>query len=346
MTQRIKGFDGLRGLAVLFVIISHSILWPHLGIENPKIKILMNGHTGVSIFFVLSGFLITLLLIKEKEATGSIDLVSFIKRRALRIFPLYYLALFLLMYMDYTGNSRINNCAYPYVFAYLANFIPRSCDHQTISHFWSLSVEEHFYLIWPLIFMLGKRYATIIAIVAAIACLKVGTSLYSGISGWYLDRWTFPAALPIIIGCIAALVHKADIIESFFKSTKTSGLILFSILAGLVSPAFMKSQVVWLIAMASLMLYIYYQQDSALVKILEFKPLAMIGIVSYGLYVWQGVFTGNGPYRTYDPFPPEIYTGLWLTFIAAPLSYMLYERPIMSLKKRFSWRADEPAKVS
>ncbi|MPT00082.1 MAG: acyltransferase [Pseudomonas sp.] len=66
MTQRVKGFDGLRGIAVMFVIISHSVLWPYIGIENPKIKSLMNGHIGVSIFFALSGFLITMLLIQEK----------------------------------------------------------------------------------------------------------------------------------------------------------------------------------------------------------------------------------------------------------------------------------------
>ncbi|QCI15417.1 acyltransferase [Pseudomonas putida] len=91
MTNRIKGLDGLRGIAVICVIISHSVLWPYIGIESAKIKSLMNGHIGVSIFFVLSGFLITTLLIQEKESTGRVDIVAFIKRRAMRIFPLYYL---------------------------------------------------------------------------------------------------------------------------------------------------------------------------------------------------------------------------------------------------------------
>lgn len=94
MTGRINGLDGLRGLAVIFVIISHTVLWPYMGIESTKIQSLMNGHIGVSIFFVLSGFLITLLLMREQDATGKIDIVAFIKRRSLRIFPVYYLSIF------------------------------------------------------------------------------------------------------------------------------------------------------------------------------------------------------------------------------------------------------------
>uniref|UniRef100_UPI004043EE9C hypothetical protein n=1 Tax=Pseudomonas aeruginosa TaxID=287 RepID=UPI004043EE9C len=59
-----------------------------------------------------------------------------------------------------------------------------------------------------------------------------------------------------------------------------------------------------------------------LVKALEFKPLAVLGVISYGLYVWQGIFTGNGPYRSGGTFPPPVDIGVWLTFIVAPLSYV------------------------
>lgn len=342
---KIKGLDGLRGIAIVFVMISHTVLWPYLGIESRKIMALMNGHVGVSIFFVLSGFLITLLLMRERDATGSIDIAAFIKRRALRIFPVYYLAIFFLICMDATGKANIPNCAYPYALTYAVNFIDKECDHLTISHFWSLSVEEHFYIFWPFIFLLGRRFSLVIAATVAVACVLVGVSLYSEVVNRYPNRWTFPAMLPILVGCITAILHKAPAIKKLFTDSTMSNIMLVAILAGLVSPAFAKSDVIWLAAMSLLMLYIYYRQDSFVVRILEFKPLALIGLISYGLYVWQGVFTGNGPYRSGSVFPPEIYTGLWLTFIIAPLSYVFFERPIMSFKKRYSWQSKDVAKA-
>lgn len=338
MNQRIKGLDGLRAIAVLFVIISHTVLWPYLGIENPKIMALMNGHIGVSIFFTLSGFLITSLLIKEKEETGQVDLIAFIKRRAIRIFPLYYLAIFFLMYMDWIGRASIPDCAYPYALTYTINFIGKSCIHQTLSHFWSLSVEEHFYIFWPVIFLLGKRNALIIATLMIIACIGIGTSLYTGFEQYYPNRWTFPAMLPILVGCITALLLRSDPIKRIFANSSKSNILLIAILAGICSPAFVTSEIPWLAATSALLLYIYHQQDSALVRLLEIKPLVLIGTISYGLYVWQGVFTGNGPYRSGASFPPEIYSGLWMTFIAAPLSYIFFEKPILKLKSKYSWQ--------
>lgn len=338
MTNRIKGFDGLRGIAVMFVIISHSVLWPYLGIESNKIKSLMNGHIGVSIFFVLSGFLITLLLIQEKDATGRIDIYSFIKRRAIRIFPLYYLAIFFLMFMDYIGKANIPDCSYPFALTYTINFIKKGCDHSTLSHFWSLSVEEHFYLFWPLVFMMGRRFAAIAALALVIACLNLSTIFMQHIDSWYPNRWTFPAMLPILCGCITAIIHKHWAVSYIFNDRTRSTIVLMSIFAGLCAPAFTTSHLPWLLSMCALLTYIKFNQGSALVRILEFKPLALIGVISYGLYVWQGVLTGNGPYRSGAAFPPPLYTGLWLTFIVAPLSYVLFERPLLKLKEKYSWR--------
>ncbi|HEK0817414.1 TPA: acyltransferase [Pseudomonas aeruginosa] len=141
MAGKIKGLDGLRAISVLFVIMSHAEAWQALGITSGAVRSALSAQTGVNIFFVLSGFLITYLLIKEKEATGKIDIISFIKRRALRIFPLYYLAIFFLMYMNYTGRANIPNCSFVYALTYTINFYPKECAYSAMSHFWSLSVE-------------------------------------------------------------------------------------------------------------------------------------------------------------------------------------------------------------
>lgn len=296
----------------------------------------MNGHIGVSIFFALSGYLITLLLMREHETTGRVDIVSFIKRRSLRIFPLYYLAIFFLFTMDFLGKANINNCSLPYALTYTMNFAPKACDHSTLSHFWSLSVEEHFYLFWPIVFLAGKRVAIFTSSILIAACIFIGTSPFSSFSDWYPARWTFPAMLPILAGCLTALIHRNRHVSSMFSDAQTSNIILVCVLAGLGSPAFTSSFSVWLISACSLLLYIHYRQDSIAVQMLEFKPLVIIGVISYGLYVWQGVFTGNGPYRTSAEFPPPLYTGLWITFIAAPLTYVFFERPLLRIKARYS----------
>jgi len=345
MNNKIKGFDGLRGLSVLFVIASHAVLWPRIGVTSPAVTSVFSAHVGVSIFFVLSGFLITHLLIKEKQATGSIDLRAFYARRALRIFPLYYLAVIFLLFLDYAGKASIPNCIYPFAFTYTINFIPKSCAFSSMSHFWSLAVEEHFYLIWPFVFLLGKRAAIGSAIVFIAACIYFGTSAFPVLPDFYVNRWTFPAALPIAVGCLLAFACDRHAVKQFFSSESNGAIILVAIVAGMGAPAFVKTEIAWLAAVSLLLLYVYHNQKSVLVRILETRFLATLGVISYGLYVWQGVFTGNGTYRTGHPFPPDVDVGVWLTFIAAPLSYVFFERPILRLKAKFSWRGRAPSTV-
>lgn len=339
MLGKIKGLDGLRAISVLLVIMSHAEAWQALGITSSALRSALSAQTGVSVFFVLSGFLITYLLIKEKEATGKIDIIAFIKRRALRIFPLYYLAIFFLVYIDYTGKARIPTCSFAYALTYTINFYPKECAYSAMSHFWSLSVEEHFYLFWPLIFCLGKRIAVLVALAIATSCVIFGTSLYPDSTLYYMNRWTFPAMLPILAGCLLAFICNTETIKTTMTKKPTSNILLIAILSGAAAPAFINSDVIWLTSICALVLYVFYNQNSTLVKLLEFKPLASLGIISYGLYVWQGVFTGNGPYRSGAPYPPSVDVGVWLTFIVAPLSYVFFENPIMKLKKKYSWRS-------
>lgn len=341
MLGKIKGLDGLRAISVMLVIMSHAEGWQALGITSSAVRTALSAQAGVNVFFVLSGFLITYLLIKEQEATGKVDIIAFIKRRALRIFPLYYLAIFFLMYMDYTSKANIPNCSFGYALTYTINFYPKECAYSAMSHFWSLSVEEHFYLFWPLIFCLGKKTALLTAIVVATACVVIGTSAFPDTQRFYMNRWTFPAMLPILAGCILAFICTLPRLVNIIADKSSSGILLIAILCGLATPAFVSSDVIWLTAVCALVLYIFHNQNSLLVKILEFKPLAVLGVISYGLYVWQGVFTGNGPYRAGGAFPPALNVGVWLTFVVAPLSYVFFEKPIMRLKRRYTWRNSE-----
>lgn len=198
----------------------------------------------------------------------------------------------------------------------------------------------------PLIFCLGKRTALAAAILAAIACVVVGISAYPDTQRFYLNRWTFPAALPILAGCILAFICTLPSLVKLMDDRSSSGILLIAICFGVATPAFINSDVVWLASVCALVLYIFHNQDSLLVKILEFKPLSVLGVISYGLYVWQGIFTGNGPYRSGGAFPPPVDVGVWLTFIVAPISYVFFEKPIMRFKHRYSWRATDQSGAS
>lgn len=338
MDDKIKGFDGLRGISVLLVIMSHGVIWPRLGVVNAGVQATLGAHVGVNVFFALSGFLITMLLMKERAATGSINFGAFYMRRTLRIFPLYFLAITLLLVVDMVGAAKIERCAFVFAYTYTQNFAPPSCTFSSMSHFWSLAVEEHFYLAWPLVFLIGYRFALVSAVAVAAACIAFGPALMAHFPDSKVVWWTFPAVAPIAFGCIAALICNHSTVRDLFASKKNAPVLLVAILAGLASPAFYQSELIWMLSLSALIMYVFHNQKSSLVAALEFKPLALMGVISYGLYVWHGVFTGSGPYRLGEQFPPALDTGLWLTFIVAPISYLFFEQPILRLKNRFSWR--------
>ena len=152
--RHFASLDGVRCLSILAVLWHHS---PNSG-TVPATR----GFLGVDLFFVLSGFLITTLLLRERDATGTISLRAFYMRRSLRIFPLYYLVLFgqaLWLWWKKDGTPVANDffAIFPYYASYTANWAPKE---NLFAHAWSLAVEEQFYIVWPpLLLLLGARRA-------------------------------------------------------------------------------------------------------------------------------------------------------------------------------------------
>src|SRR3979409_474403 len=170
--QHIKALDGVRGIAILLVILFHC---GYLGC----------GWVGVQLFFVLSGFLITSILLKDRGASLSAYLKRFYWRRSLRSFPLYYLYLLVILgaYLLLKIPPAFAN-QWPYLFTYTYNvrhILPNYDGSQLLIHLWSLSVEEQFYLIWPLLVFVfaARRFKTLlIGIVVAVPLLRLLTSVY------------------------------------------------------------------------------------------------------------------------------------------------------------------------
>ncbi len=213
-----SGLNGLRAIAALAVVISHttlalgdfnlnySLIAPLLGPDNNGW--LLAGH-GVTIFFVLSGFLITFLLLSEKDLQD-IDIKKFYVRRILRIWPLYYLYFIICVGLIwYDQQSLPPNTILFYVF-YAANIpfiIGSSLPY--LSHYWSLGVEEQFYLFWPLVIKKVNKHlmVTIISLIFLLLSSKI-------LFHFYCDNPVFSTGINVtrfhcmMIGALGALLYK------------------------------------------------------------------------------------------------------------------------------------------
>ena len=344
----IKGLNALRALSVALVIMSHvGIL---AAVSSPMLKsffTIFNAFTGVMFFFVISGFLITTLLIAERERTGTIGFKNFFARRALRILPLYYLALLIAVVFGILGIQKIPAEAIVKGITYTYNFVQQKNNVGFLSHLWSLAVEEQFYLVWPFLFllMIGKPWRLVaLCMVSTLICYSVARSFnwHDPIHTiYYLGRWFIPAAYPIFIGCAFALVlHYSAAAKVILGSWVCLAAALGLLAAPLVfehTLGSLNQQYLVAFGVALLICWISRNQHLKAVQVLESGPIAYMGKISYGLYVWQGIFTGNGNIESHH-WPPQPFTlGVALTIIVSIISYHWFETPFLRLKKRFSW---------
>lgn len=172
MMKHLKGLDTLRALAATIVVVDHVEIIKkdngiHNFIDNPTL-IYPDGHLSVILFFVISGFLITYLLLAEQGKSGGIDLKNFYMRRVLRIWPLYYLVLFL-SYIIFSPDYSLSRILLPlFIFPNVAYALKETWDISP--QIWSIGVEEQFYIVWPLLFIfISKRKKALNYIIALIA---------------------------------------------------------------------------------------------------------------------------------------------------------------------------------
>lgn len=338
--------DGLRGVAVLAVVGFH--LGPYFG------GYVRLGFTGVVLFFVLSGFLITGILIDTRDARNYFR--SFYVRRALRIFPLYYFALIVVFFIvpvfvpDAAIPPRHDRIFY---FFYLNNFISLLAQPNNVSylgHFWSLAVEEQFYWIWPLLlYITPSRY--VLWLVSAMAVL--------GFSGWvYLfyyvpspdaGRFTLAALPSLMTGATCAVLVRRkealDVLErcsNAYLPVAVISFIFYWRLSGLHNLTMYLSAgiALQLCFGASLMAALF--GPAFIRRAFEFEPLRLAGRYSYGVYVYHvTVITFFGSLLPHRYGPDVGILALITCFFLAALSYELVEKRINALKRYFRAQPEE-----
>lgn len=333
----IRGFDGIRAIAVIMVLVGHAnITAPLLRNDYPALYGMVAASRGVDIFFVLSGFLITTLLLNERLKYGDIDLRNFFIKRAFRLLPLYYLFCAMVITMTMTANTQYNLGGLAYLLPNVANFTPKEYSSAMTNHMWSLSVEWHFYLFWPFAFVFMAKYGKIGHVIGLMVLIAACVIVLD--KAPHYASWTIPAAIPIIIGALSAIL--LDNRKTAPWSLLPLGLSLYA------APSLMDfsfaTSVVRSLGIAFILIWIYRHQYSIVVRCLEVSPLRFVGVISYGLYVWHAFLMGTGPYRASGQnWPPAQEVGFVLLLLVAPLSYYGFERPIQSIQVRLLRRRDK-----
>jgi len=336
----IKGLNGLRAISILMVLLAHlGLKWslPKNEFFQERLWPLISGNTGVMIFFVVSGFLITSLLLDEKNRTGTINLKFFFLRRFLRLLPPFILMMILAGILMAFNQIPISAVGLFYSFFYIYNFIPKANYTGELAHTWSLAVEEQFYFTWPFVLAFIKNLKIILGlsfiIVGSCVALFVFNQSNDLANDYHINRWFLPAISPIIMGAIIAILKDKSVrfIES--PGVFIIGLVLF--LSPLYVPFDLLTYVSFFQAagVASILLWIYHNQSNLLIKGLELKPVFYIGQISYGIYIFQGIFLTTGPSLKWwlQSYPYNVL----LTFAVAVLSYHFLERPIHKYKEKF-----------
>jgi peptidoglycan/LPS O-acetylase OafA/YrhL len=314
--ERIGALDGWRGVAILLVLIDHAGELSHSSLIH---KVTRVGATGVGIFFALSGFLITSLLVSEKAKTGRILLARFYVRRIFRIVPSVLVFLLTLLCLRYFGFLQVTNLQVSSSLLLFRNYI-RS-DWGTgwyTAHFWSLMVEEHFYLVWPLLYIFTRANVKILtALALTVAAWRAVSFHYHLLPGPWAPGRTDVRIDALLWGCILAIAFSRPEWRDKLKRMLSGKVLLVLVLIDIVSnlgngqhnysfyePIILAVLVVWPI------LY----SNSALRRFLDLRVLTLIGKVSYSLYIWQQLwmlFPGAPmPFPRLQAFPMNVLMAL------------------------------------
>jgi peptidoglycan/LPS O-acetylase OafA/YrhL len=350
MSSRIPQLDAVRGLAVLLVLVHNTDIYPslHLGL------IAANGWMGVDLFFVLSGFLITGILVDTKNSEGYFR--NFYVRRCLRIWPLYYSCLlFMFVIVPILRPTEAQTIfearsspwwAFP---LFLQNFMVPVPTMATglLGVTWSLAVEEQFYLVWPLFLRFCSEFQ-IRKIAIGVICISPALRYYLSLHHFDIYSNTFCRLDGLMAGALLALVVRSpSFVSARFLTGAWITLFVSAPLALLIDTPPARWIVFSLVALASVS-FVYlalFSQQKWLRAMLTNRFLIYTGTIGYGMYLLQKI-----PFDVVKAFHLDQHQYLALpitaaaTYLMAAMSWNVLEKPFLRLKRFFDQRGGEPGK--
>jgi peptidoglycan/LPS O-acetylase OafA/YrhL len=334
--------DGVRGIAILLVVSWHAFGWP------------AGGAAGVDLFFVLSGFLITTLLLQEHDHTGTVSLRHFYRRRALRLFPA--LAALLVICGAVTAlvdrehlPSMLHSIALTAVYSINLATAGHWFLSGTLAHMWSLAAEEQFYLVWPVVLLLLVRRARPpIGLLCGLIAFAVAWRGVVALDSASFTRVYYAPdthADPLLVGCLFGVLFTGDRLPRLLMTersrrrlaglaTMAIGIIVFGVTS---LWALYASPLITLLALATgvVVLSVCLGEQGALGAVLRARPLTWLGRVSYSLYLWHLPVLVAFGYR------PGAHTGrplagpavaIVVALMVAAASYRFIEQPFLRRK--------------
>ncbi len=350
MQSRLPSLDGLRAISILGVLYAHLTITPNFSFtDNVVVHFFLSfiaGDNGVNIFFVISGFLITTLLLSEEEKLGTISLKGFYVRRIFRILPVYcsfLLVVFLCNHFSWIKDIEAYSFIAPLTFT--TGVLPVNTGW-TLGHTWSLSVEEQFYLLWPFtVFFLKKVQQRNIVLLTALLLIPIVRTIYYYTTHNSLFYNFLVRGDAIVLGCLLAVNQK--IVVNFFKNRNLIRFVLLFIAALCFAVHYFSTHQLYgfitvplgilIHAFFAAMLIIGYvikpNTNSVIYAALNNRVLVFIGVLSYSLYIWQQFFLQKAATvsSNWKHYPVNII----LVFVTAIGSYYLLEQPLLKLRKKY-----------
>ncbi len=347
--------DGLRALAVLSVILDHA---PY--VEGSKIsfyfwKIWQLGHfayMGVDVFFVLSGFLITRLLLAERSATGRIDFYNFFVKRALRILPIYYLCVFLTVTL-FSGTGHGVPSLLLFVFNYYHLLQPAPYP---LEHAWSLAVEEQFYLLWPFVIAaLPSRFGSVftglvVPFMALLASAALALTFDHAFASMAINMSLPTRMLSLSLGGFLAFreLNRVPVTNTQCLAGIVAGFSIFTLADVARLEGYLEQQWYWCLTLAgyaafdlSVLAYLALGQPARwVVQLMRSRVVVYVGRISYGLYLYHlliffllginpAAMGGRGASL------PMLVFAIGLSLVVSVVSFEFFEKPIMGLRRKF-----------
>ena len=351
MKQQIyPSINGLRAISICILVISHLDLQLHIFNDFSKITILQpislllkDGHLAVNIFFVLSGFLITNFLLNEEMSTNNIKLNRFYFRRILRIFPAYFFLLYVYIFLQFFNQIHLSYLSWISSFTFTKS-LNWNLDWET-AHLWSLSVEEQFYIFFPLIFLIGKKFrkTLIVSIIFLVPIIRVYVFCNPKIE---LDCFSLLLRMDAIAtGCLIA-IYKDKIIAkmSVYWYRYFYAAIFCLVFIRFLDFPILKSRLnldfilipfgnsfgtIANFSIAIILMYSVFGPKKLWFKFLNLKIVNFIGILSFSIYLWQQIFIIKS-LNWVQQFPQNVF----LILIVSMFSYFLIEKPFLRLKSK------------